>query len=116
MIEWLLTHAVDVLRHLPEEDKGVVYVLPLLEFLLRPLLDLTTRCEGDSVSLCEPFPLLVQVFLYYDDIREDVPAFKRGIWAEAWLELTSQLWVYTLGFRFFFCLSAFFLCFLSKFL
>jgi hypothetical protein len=103
MIEWLLVHGTRVHALVSPDDQGVIYILPLLKFFLCLLLDLTTRCEGDSVSLCESFFLLVQAFVYHDDIRDDVAAFKTGVWSQALLTITTRLWVYTLG-LFFVCL------------
>jgi hypothetical protein len=91
MVEWLLVHAY-VYSELSAEDQVIITMLPHISLLLRPLFDVSGRCEGDAVTVAENFPLLSQIFLHYDDVRDHNPLFQRGVWAETLHIVSGCLW------------------------
>jgi hypothetical protein len=92
MVEWLLSHTSAVYSHLSKEDQAILPMLPQLSQLLRPLFDLTGRCEGDKVTMAENFPLLSQIFLHYDDVHDSNLLFQKGVWAETLHIVSGCLW------------------------
>jgi hypothetical protein len=92
MVEWLQVHAEAVYQFLDDADKVIISMLPQLSLLLRPLFDLSTRCEGDRVTVADNLPLLAQIFLHYDDVREDKPVLQTGLWGETLHIVSGCLW------------------------